>query len=501
MFTPTRVLKHSILLRLLIVVSVLTCLLGDVYFNKHVNLYNYILALLTIPLLLSNPLLVFLLSLTLSIVMSSLSSTLLLLFSVIVVALGFLVLYLESSTSILSNILISLVAFTPVYIVIPLSLIPILTIIVLVVVLSIREYLRLGRSNVEVFLDSKVAYLGDLVKYRVIITCPGLFKYSVLDEDKSVVRGLATSRVTLDLTFRGDYLGVNERNISVLIEDVRGFARLVHGPYTLSFRVLARISGLLKRAEKLIEKYAMYLSTPRILKVSFESLTTSWTIPLRLIREVEIEASRFTSRAYFGEYMGIREYEPGDNPRAIYWKKSLRREFLKDLYVKVYARESTSTSKGARVILADLTATNPVELDVLLSALYGELLSEVSREKPLIQVHLFIKIPGEELLYISGKVIDVVVALNAIIQKHDVKALYNYETWRRARIIKLGESIGLISDLENYYRALGLALVEIIKSKVGRRTTVQLIYSNALAYKYTIISQALKDSGFIVLKL
>jgi len=499
-FTPIRVLKHGNLLRLIIVVSVLAGLLGEVHFNEHVNLHVYILAPLAVPLLLVNSLLVFLLSLTLSIIMASLG-LISLLFSLVVVVIGFLTLYLETHTSISSKVIASLLAFTPVYIVTPISLIPVFTVIVLVIALSIKEYLRLSKSNVEVFSETRVAYLGELVKYKVVITCSGLFKYSIFEEGKSIVSDVATGMVTHNFSFRSNRLGVNEKNISVLIEDVRGFARIVHGPYILSFRVVARITGLLKKAERLIEKYAMYVSTPQILRVSFEPPAVNWTIPQRLIREVEAKVSHHTSTGYFGEYMGIREYKPGDNPRAIYWKKSLKRESLEDLYVKVYAKESANISSGARVLLADLTATNPIELDVLLSALYGELLSEISRERPLTQVHLFVKIPGEEPLYISGKVVDVVVALNTIIQKHNIKALYNYETWRRSRTIRLGESTGFISGLENYYRALGLAFAEVVKSRVGRKAAIQLIYSNALAYKYSIISQVLKDSGFMVLKV
>jgi hypothetical protein len=499
--------------------------------------------------------------------MASLGSTILLFFSPIIVLLGFLVLYVEGSTSILSRVLASLLAFTPLYILTPLSLIPATVVIVVLVGLSIKEYLRLGKSSVDVSLESKIVYLGEPVKCRLAIKCPGLFKYTVFEESKGILKGLTSNRAGLEVSLRSDHLGVNERNISVLVEDVKGLARIIHGPYTLSFRVSARISSLLKQAERLIKKYATYLSTPRIVKVTItpiitgftgekralggasyigigglgistseigrgkvvaeefqesfklrgsvspisaeieSSLTKSgfikWIIPWRLIREVEVVVSKYATRSHIGEYMGVREYEPGDSPRIIHWKKSLRRELMEDLYVKVHARELESSGGGGltRIILADLTATSPVELDMMLSALYGELLSDLLNQKPFTQIHLFIKIPGEELLYVSGKVLDVVVALNTIIQRRSVRALYNYETWRRTRTIKLGESTGFISDLEKYYRALGFSLAEMLKSRVSERVAVQLIHSNALAYKYSIIAQTLRDTGFTVLKL
>ena len=565
MFFTVKALSNRRVLRLLLLIVVLVCIVIRSYFERYVDVYAYILILLSIPLVFSNSLLVFLLSLVFSVFTASLNYTVLLVLSTIIAVLGFLIFYTESLNNIFSKILTTLLVFTPVYIVTPLSLIPILVVATLLALISIREYLRISKSSVNILLESRVTYLGELVKYRVIVNCPGLFKYSVLEGGKSISSGIASSRVVLDLSFRGDYLGVIERSVHVLVEDVKGFARIVHGPYILSFKVIARVSGLIKRAEKLIEKYAMYLSTPRVVRVvlggGIESFTSEsrvvggvgvgslsdlssilreysvsevattkiplvgvnltsrvarlekpftkrsiefkWIIMKTLMREIQTTISLYTSRGYFGEYIGIREYQPGDNPRTIYWKKSLRRELLEDLYVKVYAKElpSGGSGVGVRIVFVDLTATNPVELDMLLSALYGELISELTRERPLTRVHLFIKIPGEELIHISGKVVDVIVALNTIIQKYDIKALFNYETWKRIRSIRLGESIGFISDLENYYRAYGLALAELFKNTISENTTVQLIHSNALGYKYSIITKTLEDTGFKVLRV
>jgi len=569
MFTSVRATgNYSASLRLLLVIIVLTSLVGEVYFNRHVNPYTYILALVIIPVVFVNSLLVFLLSFVTGMVMTSLGSTLLLVFSALITLLGFLVLYVESSTSIPGKVLASLLAFTPIYILTPLSLISVLVVLVLLVVFSVKEYLRLGKSTVEVSLESRVAHLGELVKCRVVIECPGIFRYMVLEEARSVISGVARSRITLEVPFRCEHLGVNEKSISVLIEDVKGFAKLLHGPYTLVFKVSTKLSELIKKAERFVEKYAVYLSTPRVVKVPLEALTSGlagdrkalggmgftgvsglgasfssggagkvdvegsrehfelrdvadiiatesesssteesvpvkWIIPWELIREIETTISQIATRSYIGEYAGAREYEPGDVLKHIHWKKSLRRELLEDLYVKMYTRGLESSGGGGRtrVILADLTTTSPSELDLILSALYGELLSELSREKPLTPVHLFIKIPGErELLYVSGKAIDVVLALNKIIQRYSVRALYNYETWRRTRTIKLGGSTGFIGRLEGYYRALGLGLAELLRSRVSEKVAVQLIHSNALAYKYAIIAEALRDAGFIVLK-
>jgi hypothetical protein len=561
MYTSLRELRgYSRVARLLLVVVVLVCLIVRVYYEGFTSVYSLIYAVFTIPVLLGNSILVFLLSLAIGFITASLESTALLLLSTIVALLGLLVLYWEAPGKVFNIAAASLLASTPIYIAAPISLVPALSTGGVLLLFTIREYLRLGRSAVEVYAEQSTTYIGEPVKYRVVASCPGSFRYSVLEESKSVSSGVASGEITLEIPSRVEHLGVIEKNIRVVLEDTRGFARVTHGPYTLTYKILARVSGLIKRAEKLVEKYAEYLSTPRVVKITLghgfegsigetastlgagprgtgdlgsgatgrgEEVTAvrqstlsieSTKLPAKprvesglelkqaimkaLVGKIQAAISYYASKAQRGDYSGVREYEPGDNPKLIHWKKSLRRELLEDLYVKIYSAEQVGGGGGAgtRVILADLTAVNPVELDTLLSALYGELLYELAGEKPLTRVHLFLKIPGEELIYVSGKVVDVVVALNTIIQEYDVRALYNYETWGRTRSIKLGESIGFISELENYYRAVGLAIAEVLRSNTGGKTAVQLIHSNSLGYKYAIVKRTLRDAGFMVLE-
>jgi hypothetical protein len=561
MYTSLRELRgYSRVARLLLVVVVLVCLIVRVYYEGFTSVYSLIYALFTIPVLLGNSILVFLLSLAIGFITASLESTALLLLSTIVALLGLLVLYLEAPGKVFNIAAASLLASTPIYIAAPISLVPALSTGGVLLLFTIREYLRLGRSAVEVYAEQSTMYIGEPVKYKVVASCPGSFRYSVLEESKSVSSGVASGEIALEIPSRVEHLGVIEKNIRVVLEDTRGFARVTHGPYTLTYKILARVSGLIKRAEKLVEKYAEYLSTPRVVKITLghgfegsigetastlgagpkgtgdlgsgatgrgEEVTAvrqstlsieSTKLPAKprvesglelkqaimkaLVGKIQAAILYYASKAQRGDYSGVREYEPGDNPKLIHWKKSLRRELLEDLYVKIYSAEQVGGGggAGARVILADLTAVNPVELDTLLSALYGELLYELAGEKPLTRVHLFLKIPGEELIYVSGKVVDVVVALNTIIQEYDVRALYNYETWGRTRSIKLGESIGFISELENYYRTVGLAIAEVLKSNTGGKTAVQLIHSNSLGYKYAIVKRTLRDAGFMVLE-
>jgi len=145
--------------------------------------------------------------------------------------------------------------------------------------------------------------------------------------------------------------------------------------------------------------------------------------------------SKLAVKSHTGEYIGVREYMSGDSPKIIHWKKSLRREDLEDVYVRLYAREiEKGGGRGSRVLYVDLTSTNQRELDLLVSTLYSKLLRSLSRQSPLINTHLFLKLPAGDTYYINGKLVDVTAALNTIIQKHGLQPLYNYQSWRRGEV-------------------------------------------------------------------
>ena len=81
------------------------------------------------------------------------------------------------------------------------------------------------------------------------------------------------------------------------------------------------------------------------------------------------------------------------------------------------------------MFFADLVCTSHVDLDVVLTALYAKLLRGVERGEVLQEVHLFVKPPGSVVYYFSGKVVDVLAALNTLTLKGLVTPLYDYESW------------------------------------------------------------------------
>ncbi len=232
-----------------------------------------------------------------------------------------------------------------------------------------------------------------------------------------------------------------------------------------------------------------------------QRLRSRFLLAAKMMREVAEYVSKMLAQSYTGDYAGAREYSPGDNPYLIHWKKSLKLELEESLFIKLFTKEAEGgggRGLGEKIVYSDLTAANPVELDLLVTATYVELLSGLRGNGGLSSVHFFVKIPGEELYYIHGGILDVLAAFNSIFRKHGVKALHDYSTWSRTRTIKLGEATGFVGELEDYYKGIGAGLADAFKSRAPGVRNVTLIFSKPLAYKYGVVATVLRDNGYFV---
>jgi hypothetical protein len=105
--------------------------------------------------------------------------------------LGFLTLYINSTNNTLGIALLTLALFTPIYIVNPNALIPLSLIAIAILITITREYLRLGRAEVEVIQTRRTVYLGEELDYLINIKTSGRFNYTILRDDNVVAKGVA----------------------------------------------------------------------------------------------------------------------------------------------------------------------------------------------------------------------------------------------------------------------------------------------------------------------
>jgi hypothetical protein len=483
--------------------------------------------------------------------------------AVVISTLGLTLQYVVSRREFPKVVVACLVAFTPIYIVKPHSIICAVAIAASTALLALKAAVDLGGAKVEVREVERLVYLGDYAKYKVSIESPTPIYYEVVEGDTVVHRGGPAREISIVLEKMAEHVGRTNITVVVYVEHSKGLAKLSHGPFNLTFNAIPRAAVVIKRAEYVLRKYAEYLTIPRIVRYEIspgsagstpgieapgvggyglyglESLgasiggsitsigvvapsrrereersevavkaSSAWPlheitiwhyIAAGLMKSVRAYISRIKAKSLVGEYAGVREFEPGDSLKMIHWKKSLRRDDIDKLFVKVFlSEESEGGSGGVSVFFADLVCTSHVDLDVVLTALYAKLLHGVERGGALQEVHLFVKLPGNVVYYFSGKVVDILAALNTLTLKGLVAPLYDYESWGRERRVVLGSSRGFIRELEEYYRALGLAIAELIKTRVGERKRVVLIHSKAHAYKYALVADALRSLGFVV---
>ncbi|MEM4614865.1 MAG: DUF58 domain-containing protein [Desulfurococcaceae archaeon] len=279
---------------------------------------------------------------------------------------------------------------------------------------------------------------------------------------------------------------------------VEGATHAVSDTTTKSKEYPAKAMGGIEAPGKVaVGHYAETASTqPRATQGALKhfEVKVAWRAPRKILeRTIQVV------KAYVGEYIGVRNYQPGDSVRLIHWKKSFRKEDVLDLAVKVYSSgEMEKRSTGGRlIVLADLTATSPEELDLLLQTLYSQLLSVIRDSgRALSELYLYLVTPRNETYFLKGKVVDILSALNALILEERYTSLYNYSSWPRINPPVKGKATGLLEQLVEYYRSYGHALVRDLNSWGLEKGSIILIHSKALGFKYYVIAAVLKEHGF-----
>lgn len=134
-------------------------------------------------------------------------------------------------------------------------------------------------------------------------------------------------------------------------------------------------------------------------------------------------------KARLGEYVGVREYFPTDDPRNIHWKKSLGiLKLVSKEYVTPMEQEAGTPlgGRGGLFVLASLDCTWSVELDYVLTRVLSILVAQTTRN-PEAKFTLLLYAKGETLV-LDGPVRAVLELLYKALRNNPLELKYEYRS-------------------------------------------------------------------------
>ncbi len=204
-------------------------------------------------------------------------------------------------------------------------------------------------------------------------------------------------------------------------------------------------------------------------------------------------------KALIGDIAGVREYQAGDNPKFIHWKKSLS-------YRKLMVTERESGGLGEVIVLADLTCTNNSSLDKLLYTLLYTIDKAVIEKQELITLYVYNR--SRVLLAMEKR--DPKIVLKKLLE--NLSMLINNTIYTSNSVLKEGEPLyssgGFLSKASrvNYELMLSRHPASIVVSRImflvrNERPLVKLIYDDQwFKHIYVIVKNLLVENGFNVIK-
>ncbi|MEB3845475.1 MAG: DUF58 domain-containing protein [Desulfurococcales archaeon] len=133
--------------------------------------------------------------------------------------------------------------------------------------------------------------------------------------------------------------------------------------------------------------------------------------------------------ARIGDYMGVREYVPGDDPRNIHWKRSLS---IQRLTSKEYATpggsgsSSWSAGRGGLFLLACMECSWSTDLDYLLTRILSVLVNQ-SERNPESRFTLLLHTESKTLI-LDGTVMAVLELLYRTLRENPLELKYEYQS-------------------------------------------------------------------------
>ena len=450
---------------------------------------------------------------------------------------GSLTLFLGPTILKITKYVMSLLIFTLIDINV---LTPISIILITALIYSTTYFTSLSRIRVEIFESPNKVPLGgeSVIQFGVKSPSPTYVVLERGDGYRKVYRVSNSSIVNIDIP--ASHIGPQVITINVGVIDKWSFSRRLVKSLTLRYLVIpitSRIIEILRRKVFSREEILRLISEVEISLIEFgeEKIPIAGRVDVRRkVRELiqragglhtflgfiyrfmealETQVSKGLGRgregvyrrSRTGEYIGSRDYVAGDRLKDIHWKKSISKSSLivKEFGVSGIWEFPSKLRTLEPIVIIDLFATNPRELDRLVFKLLSIYLSIV-RRSPIIKSVLIIVTPNF-LLAIKGKSVDILYNLYKSLEKSLPYILFSYESISEPLKPEIVEKL-----LSTEYRPRPLATL-IYSSKLFTNTISKLLVSNnvvppkpftaihskSLSFRYSILRHELSNMGYV----
>ncbi|RLG82189.1 MAG: hypothetical protein DRO40_08290 [Thermoprotei archaeon] len=426
-------------------------------------------------------------------------------------------------------------------------LVPIAIVLISCLILSILYFIILSYVKIEALSIPDKVPLGRSAhaEFMVVTEKPLYVVLERSDGFRKVFWRSIAGVVSIDVP--ADHVGIHIISISMGVFDKWGFSRRLLKTFTLKYVVVPITSRLIELIRKrifsreeirrLIAEVEVSLmeissetgipvgkgvtvSSREAIRVAIELLRRNRTGGLTAItgllyRFLEVleeqwskgigRVSGYVKHSRIGEYLGARDYIPGDRLRDIHWKKSLSKHSLivKEYGVSGGVESFTSRSSVLEpIVILDLFATSNIELDHMMYNLLNIYLNIV-RRNPVTRSYLVL-IAREFILVVKGKSIDILYNLYRTLERSLPKILYSYESIGRylemeyvKEIIENGYKPRPLTMLVKVNKAFSNNIVNaLIENTILPPKPYTLIHSKSLSFRYSILRYVLNRNGY-----
>jgi len=405
---------------------------------------------------------------------------------------------------------------------------------------SVIYYLKLTNISVKIGRKPRKIPLGEGGNLVLNVNSRLEAYVLVIRDDGRREASLISGSATIVVPLPADHAGVHSSTFTVIIMDKWGFAKRVAGHYYVNYFVMPLTSATLKTFREGIfsrKDIIRFIGEVEIALSSLESEPSPFKAEIRgarrakealqkeaaqdvkapalklaikFLKSVEAQMELETSfqysprRSRMGEYIGARDYAPGDAFRNIHWKKTISRG---SIVIKEYSSSGailkpSRASKLQPIIIADLFAASHIELDRILFTLLG-VLAAALKKSPSTEFALII-IVGKKALSVKGRSIDILYHFYRALEKSMPKIIYPYKASIKPadlrqidHMIKSKKKPKPHSVILAANKKFASKLTQIlIQNNLTPPKPYTAVYSKALNFRYNLLRRELEEIGY-----